>query len=226
MSGDDRIRHCPECNLSVYNFSAMTEQDVERLLGMRQGRICARFYRRADGTILTQDCPRGFRAVVRRVSRIAGAALSAVMSVGFAAAQNSSQQSSALQGEVDQRSTGITVVVTDIQGAVIANARIVLKSKTAKVQAEGVTNQAGWLTLTGLQEKFYLMEVSSLGFQTRSENVVVKEHATTRVEVKLEVAALQGAVYEVVPVPLIQIEELNTPTKIDLQPITPVPVRR
>src|SRR5215471_14218962 len=103
MSGDDRVRHCMECNLNVYNFSAMTQTEVERLLGASQGRICARFYRRADGTILTQDCPRGLRAVVRRVSRIAGTALSAVMSVGVGAGQTSPQQVSPMQGEIQEQ---------------------------------------------------------------------------------------------------------------------------
>ena len=63
MAGDDRIRHCSECNLNVYNLSAMTEREVQRLIANSQGRVCGRFYRRADGTILTQDCPRGLRRV-------------------------------------------------------------------------------------------------------------------------------------------------------------------
>ena len=62
MAGDERIRHCAECDLDVYNFSAMTRRDVERLVREREGRLCARFYLRPDGTMLTQDCPVGFRA--------------------------------------------------------------------------------------------------------------------------------------------------------------------
>src|SRR5882724_1820118 len=84
MAGDDRVRHCSECNLNVYNLSAMTEREVQRLIAQSQGRVCGRFYRRADGTILTQDCPRGLRAVARRVSRTATAVLTAVMSVSVA----------------------------------------------------------------------------------------------------------------------------------------------
>ena len=29
-----------------------------------QGRLCVRFYRRADGTVLTQDCPVGLRRAI------------------------------------------------------------------------------------------------------------------------------------------------------------------
>ncbi len=58
MTGDDRVRHCAECHLNVYNLSAMTEREVKNLLAANQGqRLCTRFYRRADGTVLTQDCP-------------------------------------------------------------------------------------------------------------------------------------------------------------------------
>src|SRR5260221_2498433 len=82
MHGDDRVRHCAECNLHVYNFSAMTAPEIENLLAQRPGtRLCAHFFRRADGTMLMQDCPRGVRAVVWRVSRAAAAALAAVISL-------------------------------------------------------------------------------------------------------------------------------------------------
>ena len=39
MVGDDRVRHCGECNLNVYNFSAMTRPEVEALLRKREGRV-------------------------------------------------------------------------------------------------------------------------------------------------------------------------------------------
>src|SRR6516165_4128226 len=77
MSGDDRVRHCQEGKLNVYNLSDMTRAEAEQLITSREGRLCVRFFRRADGTILTRDCPRGLRALSERVSRIAGAVLAA-----------------------------------------------------------------------------------------------------------------------------------------------------
>jgi len=61
MSGDDRVRFCPECQLNVYNFSALTHAEVEMVVAAREGRLCARFYQRTDGTMLTQNCPAGLR---------------------------------------------------------------------------------------------------------------------------------------------------------------------
>jgi hypothetical protein len=79
MVGDERKRFCDQCNLHVYNLSGMTKREAEALITNAEGRLCVRFYRRADGTIITRNCPVGLRALKRRVSRIAGAALSAVL---------------------------------------------------------------------------------------------------------------------------------------------------
>lgn len=71
MTGDDRVRHCQHCNLNVYNLSGMTRKESEDLLLTRTGRLCARFYRRADGTVLTADCPVGLAAARQRLMRLA-----------------------------------------------------------------------------------------------------------------------------------------------------------
>lgn len=73
MLGDDRKRFCGECKLNVYNLSGMTRTEAESLLINSEGRLCVRFYRRADGSVLTQDCPVGWQAFKRRVSRTATA---------------------------------------------------------------------------------------------------------------------------------------------------------
>jgi hypothetical protein len=57
MPGDDRVRSCPTCSRSVYNIAAMTSAEATSLIAGREGRLCARLYRRADGTLVTADCP-------------------------------------------------------------------------------------------------------------------------------------------------------------------------
>ena len=42
----DRVRHCGECNLRVYNLSAMKRHDAQELLRASEGRLCVRLYRR------------------------------------------------------------------------------------------------------------------------------------------------------------------------------------
>ncbi len=69
MEGDDQARFCRTCRKNVYNLSEMTERDAQALVNRLEGRLCVRFYTRADGTLLTQDCPVGLRAVRRKLVR-------------------------------------------------------------------------------------------------------------------------------------------------------------
>jgi hypothetical protein len=41
MEGDGQVRHCSECDLSVYNLSAMTEREIQELIARARGkRLC------------------------------------------------------------------------------------------------------------------------------------------------------------------------------------------
>lgn len=88
MIGTERKRFCGECQLNVYNLSGMSPREAENLLLNSEGRLCVRFFRRADGSVLTKDCPVGWQAIKRRVSKTATAAASllfaALGSIGLA----------------------------------------------------------------------------------------------------------------------------------------------
>jgi len=79
MYGTERRRMCGQCNMNVYNLSAMTRDEAERLIINTEGRLCARFYRRPDGTILTKDCPVGWKAAKQRVRKIWSAAAGLIL---------------------------------------------------------------------------------------------------------------------------------------------------
>jgi hypothetical protein len=68
MEGDDRVRHCEACKKNVYNLSGMTRSEAEALVTGSEGRVCVRFYRRPDGTMLTQNCPVGVMAIRKRMA--------------------------------------------------------------------------------------------------------------------------------------------------------------
>ena len=70
MTGDERSRFCAQCQKHVYNLSEMTAEAASSLIREKEGKLCVRFYQRADGTVLTADCPVGAAAVVRRVKRL------------------------------------------------------------------------------------------------------------------------------------------------------------
>lgn len=79
MIGTDQVRFCGQCSLNVFNLTAMTRDEAEALMARTEGRLCLRFYRRFDGSIITKDCPVGLRAIRRRVSYAAKAIISAAL---------------------------------------------------------------------------------------------------------------------------------------------------
>jgi hypothetical protein len=101
MKGDERVRFCGQCEKNVYNLSAMTREEGERLLQEKEGNACVRFYRREDGTLLTTDCPVGARRVrVRRLAMatVGGGLVAAATALG--AARSTGRCAVATQGEV------------------------------------------------------------------------------------------------------------------------------
>jgi hypothetical protein len=68
------VRFCGKCQLNVYNLSGMSRRDAERVVGAREGRVCVRFYRRPDGTVMTRDCGAKAALVARRLARLLFAA--------------------------------------------------------------------------------------------------------------------------------------------------------
>jgi hypothetical protein len=81
MLGTSRQRYCGECKLNVYNLSGMTRPEAENLLIRAEGSICVRYFRRSDGTVLTQDCPVGWQAVKKRMQSYWTAAFSLIFGI-------------------------------------------------------------------------------------------------------------------------------------------------
>lgn len=74
MVGDHRVRFCVSCQKNVYNISSLTGEEAEALLSAKEGKPCVRIFKRADGTVLTSDCPVGLRRVrLRRAVAVAAA---------------------------------------------------------------------------------------------------------------------------------------------------------
>jgi len=68
MEESDQNRFCHQCQKNVYNFAGMSVDAAQQLILQHQGRLCGRFYRRSDGTLLTEDCPVGLHWRVRKVA--------------------------------------------------------------------------------------------------------------------------------------------------------------
>lgn len=79
LHGDDKKRHCSQCNLHVYKVSMLTTAEaVELFQKVRSERVCAQLFHRIDGTVMTKDCPSawavGLSEAVRRIGKPTGIA--------------------------------------------------------------------------------------------------------------------------------------------------------
>lgn len=206
MAGDDRVRHCEQCQLNVYNLSAISRIEAQTLLREHAGRICVRLYRRRDGTVITQDCPRGVRKAVTFAVRFVGAALSAIMAVSPGIAQQHVEQGAPppLGPNHQNKLFTLTIMVLDPQGAVISGAGVRIIS-AGRIIANNATDKNGQLTYK-LSPGNYSLEVAARGFKTQTRKVegtpgslmqpVFKMAIDTRHMVSIEVGEVRMALVD------------------------------
>jgi hypothetical protein len=213
MAGDERVRHCTLCSLNVYNFQEMTRDEIRVLLDRTEGRVCARLYRRADGTLLTSDCPKGFQAVRQRMSRAAAAIAAALFTVSAFASDGATCAKPLVQKDGSKvkftttrvakaRRAGITGVVTapfnDPQEAPLPGVSVTLRNETTKREVVTETDANGVFTFASLDDGLYRMDVRLSGLKPAVvEHMQLKQSQLMRVEVSMQVAALMGEVITV-----------------------------
>ena len=184
MSGGERVRHCRECGLNVYDISRMTRAEAERLVSTTEGRLCGRLYRRADGTVLTADCPVGWRAVKRRTARTAGAALTALLGLftsGFGQTPAAKQQDEACRQQLTLRRVRVAAgnsqpeaktapplsgTILDPMGGFIANSLITLADEKTKETRRAVADAEGHYEFPALPAGSYTLTVEAAGFKS------------------------------------------------------------
>jgi Carboxypeptidase regulatory-like domain len=169
MFGNDRVRHCQQCNLDVYNFSELTSREINQITATRTGKLCARFYQRADGTMLTENCPVGFRAAVLRGSRIAAAVLAAVVSIAPRRAEAFPAQSGSSSPETQLAQDGLTLEVRDPSGAGLPNAAVSLVNGKTGQPLDLTIDLNGELGLPALPAGTYELVLSANGFSSFKE---------------------------------------------------------
>ncbi|MFK7819043.1 MAG: hypothetical protein AB8G99_10015 [Planctomycetaceae bacterium] len=55
MTGDDKSRHCSQCDKSVYHLSNRTAQEATKLIADHKGDLCVQgIFRVSDGKLITK----------------------------------------------------------------------------------------------------------------------------------------------------------------------------
>lgn len=196
MSGDDRVRFCNQCSLHVYNISEMTKEQISSLVARTEERICARIYRRADGTVLTRDCPVGLRALKRRVSKMAGAALTAVLSlcsgvIGQTQSQDGKKCARIVALKVKKMvakdaQAVFSGVIMDEMGAVVPAASITLINERTKKRLTATSSDRGEFSIAEMAAGKYSLEIEVIGFKSyKQKNLTVNSREEVQAVVTL-----------------------------------------
>jgi hypothetical protein len=212
MAGDGRVRHCTLCDLNVYNFAAMTRDEVRELLTRTEGRVCARLYRRADGTLLTKDCPTGLRALRRRVSRSMSALAAALLSVatlvsGCAIKSRFQKAGSTIKLEIERveapQSAMLAGVVLFDDGSPLPGVTVKMRDEASGRELLTVTDVSGQFSIGSLQEGLYRVEVSLIGLEPAvlkhvalKQDEVARARVTLRFDTTIETVTVGGIAVE------------------------------
>lgn len=194
MVGDDRTRYCPQCQRDVYNFSELSAAEVERIVLEREGRLCARFYQRADGTMLTKDCPATVTAMVaQRLSRLASAALAAVLGASPAMAAPPSFRHGPNLLQIQPAKAPAILEVEDVAGGRVVDAGVTLVDEKTGKKFEARTDGSGDLRFADLPRGDYEITIMASGFRTLTQDhVALPTRQPARFQ--LQVGALMGVV--------------------------------
>ena len=153
MIGDDRVRACRGCDRPVFNLSEMTRTEAEALLATRGVTPCVRFYRRADGTVMTSDCPSGaprrrlavFASSIAATATLASAP--AFADVGSDGGALTTSDSGTIMGKLHDSATGEPA----------AGATVVVTSPSLQGEQVAITDEQGVYTIGNLPAGDYLV---------------------------------------------------------------------
>lgn len=203
MEGGDKVRYCRQCDKNVYNLSNMSRPEATKLIADSETKVCAKLYRRADGTVLTADCPVGLRTLRRRVSRFASAALSAILSFMPGSLSYGAQANKELKadggtytisrkiavGEAHQAKPAfLDGRIYDINKAVVPSARVTLTNKRTKEVRTVETNEEGIYRFSSVEAGTYTITVESPGFRKfRQRNLSLQPNEQVKLDATLDV---------------------------------------
>jgi hypothetical protein len=208
MIGTDQVRFCEHCNQSVHNLSQMTRKRAMRLVANSSGRLCVRYYRHPDGSIVSKSVSRRLARIGRRASRVAAGAFTATLSLSSAVAQGSqscepnegfSNVSASRQSGCPAKQTylGGSIIgpIQDTNGALIPGATIAISNSQSHLALVTSSNYEGEYRFESLEPGAYSLGIEAPGFAPRVVgNIVLRPSVPQRLNQTLEVAGIQEEV--------------------------------
>ena len=197
MIGNDRVRFCEHCRLSVHHVDSLNRKQLRRLIARSHGRLCVNYTRSNIHTgahtfpILHQ--------IGRRTSALAAGAFSASLTVSTAigAQPNLTRQSfanPAVSAAVlnEHFATGGTGIlrgrVLDPNGQIIKFATVTLTNTETNEQRNTGTGSDGEYIFDSLQAGTYTLKIDAQGFATQQvTNIVINDVDENRMDQTLSI---------------------------------------
>lgn len=199
MIGNDRVRFCEHCQLTVHHIDLNSPKQMKRLIARSKGRLCVNYLNPAPHKPVTPILYK----IGRRTSVIAASAFSASLSIStaIAAAPNLKPAAFPQQPAFTRRmapqsytSGGAKLhgYVFDPNGAVIAGAQVTLTNSEMNLPLFAYTNGEGQYQFHGLKPGTYHLKVVSPGFETSYlANLSVRENDNNRIDQTLSLAPVE-----------------------------------
>jgi hypothetical protein len=173
MVGNDQVRFCCHCNLSVHNLSKLTPKQALRLIRRSRGRLCVRYLQLSDGAIKAARPPSVHR-IGRHASRIVAGAFSATLTVSSAAATTVPfDRSLSISRRHSQIESPLVIggsihgFVFDPNGSVVKGAMVSIATQDGKdYYLRTFTNGDGEYRFADLEPGPYTLRIEASGFAT------------------------------------------------------------
>ncbi|MEP6637576.1 MAG: ankyrin repeat domain-containing protein, partial [Acidobacteriota bacterium] len=202
MSGNDQVRFCEHCSLSVQDLSQMTAKRAMRLVVESRGRLCVRYHRPVI-------VPATLHRIGRRASQIAASAFTAALTVSSAVASQPTQSDSSGRhqtqlSEIAQSSLletksayfgSISGAILDTAGAVVPGATITLGNESSNYLLGTTSDSEGRYTFEQLDPGVYRLTIERSGF-SRGEipQILLAENGLQHIDHTLQVAEINAEV--------------------------------
>ena len=214
MIGNDRVRFCSHCSLSVHHLDRITRKQALRLITRSRGRLCLRYLAGPDGRPATKSSSPLYR-IMRSTSRMAAGAFGISLTVASAAATttpNASLTATIACAEMgsDFFASGAVLsgYVYDPNGAVVTNALVALTNRSESSRRTS-TDSEGRYRFEGLEAGDYSIRIEANGFAPAEViNILVRAESENVINQTLSIAPVQAEV-EITSLPATRTVELG-----------------
>ncbi|HXQ70337.1 MAG TPA: ankyrin repeat domain-containing protein [Pyrinomonadaceae bacterium] len=203
MIGNDRVRFCEHCQLTVHNVDRASRKQIKRLVARSKGRLCVNYRQPVPQKLPTPILYK----IGRRTSVIAASAFSATLSISTAVAAGAHPKPAGLPHDVAfatrlneyvsaNGSGKLFGFVFDPNGAVVTGASVTLTNAETNEVQYSYTSGTGEYRFEGVRPGTYHLKINpQKGFaESDVPNLVIRANDNNRIDQTLSIAPVEAEV--------------------------------